>query len=63
MENYFFQCVDSISTISQESIYKNNKNSSLLSLMERIKIEWKLLLHPQTNTNLFPTIKSNLQIK
>jgi hypothetical protein len=36
---------------------------SLLSLMQRIKIEWKQLLHPQTNTNLLPTIKANLQIK
>jgi hypothetical protein len=31
--------------------------------MQKTKIEWKLWLPPQTNTNLLPTIKANLQIK
>jgi hypothetical protein len=46
-----------------KNIYKANNNNSLLGLMQRIKVEWKLLLPPQINTNLLPTIKANLQIK
>ncbi len=46
-----------------EGIYNNNNNNSILNLMQKIKIEWKLWLPPQTNTNLLPTIKANLQIK
>ncbi len=62
--NFFFNVKSSyLQLISKESIYKNNNNNSLLTLMQRIKIEWKLLLHLQTNTDLLPTIKANLQIK
>jgi len=46
-----------------ENICKYNNNNSLLSLMQKIKIEWKLLLPLQTNISFLPTIKVNLQIK
>jgi hypothetical protein len=47
----------------ENNIYKANNNNSLLGLMQRIKIEWKLLLPLQINTNFLPTIKVDLQIK
>jgi len=43
--------------------FTNITTNSFLGLMQRIKIEWKLLLPSQTSTNLPPTIKANLQMK
>ncbi len=44
----------------EKNIYIDNNNNSLLGLMQIIKIECKLWLPPQTNTNFLPTIKVNL---
>jgi len=48
-----------------EGIYRDNNNNSIINLMQKIKIEWKMetMIAPQINTNFLPIIKANLQIK